>query len=109
MSRLLRIRSRKIDGTQLLDISLPEIIRADSRFKMHNSWSSLLLLKENGRARELVEEDGSVTTMAIMRDALQEILFAAVPDGASAPSETDVLTSRRKISIVHDFVLAPFP
>lgn len=35
-----------------------------------------------------MEEDGAVTTFAVMRDALQELLFTAVPDGAQAGLQT---------------------
>jgi hypothetical protein len=38
-------------------------------------------MKNTFRARELIEEDGQVSTLAIMRDALQDMLLSAVPKG----------------------------
>jgi len=72
-----RVLARNVDGTTLLDIQVPDLIRG-----LAPKPPVLRLIDMAAEARkQLVGDDGKVSVFLIMRDKLQEMLAGSLPAG----------------------------
>jgi salicylate hydroxylase len=72
-----RVLARNVDGTTLLDIQVPDLIRG-----LAPKPPVLRLIDMAAEARkQLVGDDGKISVFLIMRDKLQEMLAGSLPAG----------------------------